>query len=70
MLGLAYLAEINGSLAFTALICQFWVLPFVIVLYVLDINQMNHWVAWGIMTLFMAYPSGKPATAHNAENSD
>ncbi|KAL0254563.1 hypothetical protein SLS55_010041 [Diplodia seriata] len=54
---LTYLAEVWHNLAFTALIGQIWVLPFVTVLYVLDINQLNHWTAWAIMTIFLSYPS-------------
>ncbi|OMP87778.1 putative transporter, partial [Diplodia seriata] len=60
MLGLTYLAEVWHNLAFTALIGQIWVLPFVTVLYVLDINQLNHWTAWAIMTIFLSYPSAHP----------
>ncbi|KAL1629229.1 hypothetical protein SLS56_005452 [Neofusicoccum ribis] len=39
---------------------QIWALPFVIVLYVMDINKLNHWVAWAIMTIFLSYPSPHP----------
>lgn len=59
MLGITYLAEVWQNLTFTAMIGQIWAFPFVLVLYILDINQLNHWVAWGIMTIFLSYPSGK-----------
>ncbi|EKG13542.1 Major facilitator superfamily domain general substrate transporter [Macrophomina phaseolina MS6] len=57
MLGLAYLAEVRNSLSMTAVIGQIWALPFVVVLYVLNINQLNQWAAWAIMTLFLSYPN-------------
>ncbi|KAH7043318.1 major facilitator superfamily domain-containing protein [Macrophomina phaseolina] len=60
MLGLAYLAEVRNSLSMTAVIGQIWALPFVVVLYVLNINQLNQWAAWAIMTLFLSYPNPHP----------
>ncbi|KAF4538709.1 MFS general substrate transporter [Lasiodiplodia theobromae] len=60
MLGITYLAEVWQNLTFTAMIGQIWAFPFVLVLYILDINQLNHWVAWGIMTIFLSYPSAHP----------
>ncbi|KAK7703533.1 hypothetical protein SLS57_010890 [Botryosphaeria dothidea] len=60
MLSLTYLAEVRSSLSMTALISQIWAFPFVLVLYVLNINNLNQWVAWVIMTLFLSYPSPHP----------
>ncbi|EOD52526.1 putative mfs transporter protein [Neofusicoccum parvum UCRNP2] len=60
MLGITYLAEVINSLCLTAVISQIWALPFVIVLYVMDINKLNQWVAWAIMTIFLSYPSPHP----------
>lgn len=59
MLLLTYFAEVWGELSLTAMIGQFWVLPFIIVLYVLDINTMNQWAAWVVISLLLSYPSGK-----------
>ncbi|OJD34291.1 phthalate transporter [Diplodia corticola] len=60
MLGVTYLAEVWRSLAFTAMVGQIWALPFVTALYVLDINKLNQWTAWAIMTIFLSYPSPHP----------
>lgn len=59
MLGLTYAGEVFGELTFTALIGQIWALPFLLFLNVFDINSINRWVAWGVMTLLLCYPSGK-----------
>lgn len=59
MLGLTYAGEVFCELTFTALIGQIWALPFLLFLNVFDINSINKWVAWGVMTLLLCYPSGK-----------
>lgn len=59
MLALTYLAEVWGELSLTAMIGQIWVFPFIIVLSVLDINTINQWSAWVIITLLLSYPSGQ-----------
>jgi hypothetical protein len=58
MLALTYAAEVFGELTFIALIGQLWAFPFLIFINVFDINQINKWVAWGIMTALLCYPSG------------
>jgi len=59
MLALTYVSELLGELTLTAMFPQFWALPFVVYLYAVDINYINKWVAWVIMTLFLSLPYGK-----------
>ncbi|KAF7593207.1 hypothetical protein BBP40_011837 [Aspergillus hancockii] len=71
MLILTYTSEIIGELTSTAMVGQFWALPFVVYLYAVDINSINRWVAWFIMTLFLSYPSAHPIqVAWNSRNSN
>jgi hypothetical protein len=58
MLALTYAGEVFGELTFTALIGQIWALPFLIFMNIVDINSINKWAAWGIMTALLCYPSG------------
>ena len=58
MLGVTYLAEIFGELTLTSMIGQIWALPFIVYIYVVDINSINKWAAWGVMTALLSYPSG------------
>ena len=59
MLCVTYAAEIFGELTFTAMIGQIWALPAIVLINVIDINKVNKWIAWGIMTVLLSYPSGK-----------
>jgi hypothetical protein len=59
MLGLTYAGEVFGELTFTALIGQIWAFPFLVLLNVVDINGINKWLAWIIMTILLCYPNGK-----------
>lgn len=59
MLLLSYSAEIFGELTFHAAVPQFWSLPALVFLYVVDINKINKWNAFGLMTYLLSYPSGK-----------
>jgi hypothetical protein len=59
MLGLTYASEVFGELTIISLIGQIWALPFLILINIFDINEMNKWVAWGVMTAFLCYPSGE-----------
>jgi len=59
MLALTYVAEIWGELSLTSMIGQIWCLPFVAYLYAVDINKINKWSAWGILTALLSFPSGK-----------
>lgn len=59
LLILTYFSEVLHERSMVALFAQIWVLPFVVYLYVCNINEANKWVAFAIMTLLLAYPSGK-----------
>jgi hypothetical protein len=60
MMALTYAAEIWGELTLTSAFGQVWALPFLVFLYVKDITKINKWTAFGIMSLLLSYPSGKP----------
>lgn len=50
-----------GELSFTAMFGQIWALPFLIFIYVVDINKIQKWTAWIVITLLLSYPSGEPS---------
>jgi hypothetical protein len=58
MLALATLAEYTGQLAACASIFQFWALPFLIYLRVVDTTTASKWVTWAIISLLLAAPLG------------
>ncbi|KAI9645120.1 hypothetical protein NHQ30_005854 [Ciborinia camelliae] len=58
MLGLTYASEVFGELTLTALIGQIWALPFIVFIYIVDINSINRWAAWFILTVLLSYPNG------------
>lgn len=62
MLGLTYAAEVFGELTFTALIGQIWAFPFLLFINLVDINNINKWLAWIVMTILLSYPNGKRTT--------
>ncbi|OQV04527.1 hypothetical protein CLAIMM_09390 [Cladophialophora immunda] len=57
MLLFTYLAEIVGQLWIFGLLAQLWALPFLSYIYAVDINSINKWTAFGVMTVLLAYPS-------------
>ncbi|EXJ76893.1 hypothetical protein A1O3_10050 [Capronia epimyces CBS 606.96] len=57
MMAFTYLAEIVGQLWIFGLLAQVWALPFLAYIYAVDINKINNWAAFGIMTVLLAYPS-------------
>jgi hypothetical protein len=59
MLGLTYAGEVFKELTFTALIGQVWAFPFLVFINLVDINTINKWLAWLVMTVLLSYPSGK-----------
>jgi hypothetical protein len=59
MLILTYVSEVIGELSLVAIIGQIWALPFLVYLYVVDIDTANRWSVWAVMTLLLGYPSGK-----------
>ncbi|KAH9996635.1 MFS general substrate transporter [Xylariaceae sp. FL0662B] len=60
MLALATLAEYTGQLAACASIFQFWCLPFLIYLRVVDTTKASKWLTWGMISLLLAAPLGHP----------
>ncbi|KAL2796196.1 major facilitator superfamily domain-containing protein [Aspergillus keveii] len=66
MLFLAYTAETVNELTFVSMVGQIWALPFLVYLYVVDINTVNKWVVWVVMTLFLGYPN----VGWNSRNSN
>lgn len=58
MLGLATIAELTGQLAATASVLQFWSLPFLIYLRVVDTTKVSKWLTWGMTSLLLAAPLG------------
>ncbi|KAG0650957.1 putative transporter [Hyphodiscus hymeniophilus] len=71
MLALTYGAEVWGELTFTALIGQIWALPFLIFINLVDINSINKWFAWIIMTVLLSYPNAHPIqVGWNSRNSN
>jgi hypothetical protein len=71
MLSLTYASEVLGSLCYTALFGQFCALPFLIFINVVDINQINKWIAWLIMTALLSYPNAHPIqVGWNSRNSN
>jgi hypothetical protein len=58
MIGLATLAEVTGQLAATASLLQFWSLPFLIYLRVVDTTKVSKWLTWGMTSLLLAAPLG------------
>jgi hypothetical protein len=61
MLGLTYAGEVFGELTFTALLGQIWAFPFLLFINLFDINEINKWLAWIVMTILLSYPNGKPS---------
>ncbi|KAL5342108.1 major facilitator superfamily domain-containing protein [Aspergillus crustosus] len=66
MITISYTAEALNELTFVSMVGQIWTLPFVIYIYVVDINTANKWVVWAVMTLFLAYPN----VGWNSRNSN
>ncbi|KAL4985425.1 major facilitator superfamily domain-containing protein [Aspergillus falconensis] len=66
MVLLAYAAEAASELTFMSMLGQIWALPFLVYLYVVDINTVNKWVVWVVMTLLLGYPN----VGWNSRNSN
>jgi hypothetical protein len=58
MLLLSTLAEVTGQLAASASIFQFWCLPFLIYLRVVDTGHAPKWLTWAMISLLLAAPLG------------
>ncbi|KAN0102897.1 MFS general substrate transporter [Hyaloscypha variabilis] len=71
MLGLTYAAEVFGELTFTAMIGQIWAFPFLLFINLVDINNINKWLAWVVMTILLSYPNAHPIqVGWNSRNSN
>ncbi|KAL1962445.1 hypothetical protein VTN77DRAFT_9646 [Rasamsonia byssochlamydoides] len=71
MMALTYASEAVGELTLMSMLGQVWSLPFLVYLYVVDINSVNKWVAWVVMTLLLGYPSAHPIqVGWNSRNSN
>ncbi|KAF9890603.1 hypothetical protein FE257_005734 [Aspergillus nanangensis] len=71
MLVLTYTAEALGQLSLVAMLGQIWSLPFLVYMYVVDINSANKWVAWVVMTLLLGHPNPHPIqVGWNSRNSN
>jgi MFS family permease len=57
MMILTYVAEIWKELTLTAMVSQIWVLPFLVYVYIYDITKIDKWVAWGVLTALLSFPS-------------
>ncbi|PGH13582.1 hypothetical protein AJ79_03575 [Helicocarpus griseus UAMH5409] len=71
MITVSYTAEVFQSLAIPAVVGQIWSLPFLIFIYIVDINKINKWVVWAIMTLLLSYPNAHAIqVGWNSRNSN
>lgn len=57
MLGITYLGEALKELSLVSMISQIWALPFLIFLNVVDVQGLNRWVLYGVVTLLLIYPN-------------
>ncbi|KAI0547943.1 major facilitator superfamily domain-containing protein [Xylaria curta] len=60
MLLLSTLAEVTGQLAASASLFQFWCLPFLIYLRVVDTTHASKWLTWAMISLLLAAPLAHP----------
>ncbi|KAI8244461.1 putative transporter [Colletotrichum sp. SAR 10_96] len=60
MLAITYLAEVFKELTFIAMSGQFWTLPFLIYLNVVDTTEVNRWVLYTVISLLLIYPNAHP----------
>ncbi|KAI0391451.1 permease of the major facilitator superfamily [Xylariaceae sp. FL0594] len=60
MLLLSTIAEVTGQLALTASLFQFWCLPFLIYLRVVDTTHAPKWLTWAMISLLLSAPLAHP----------
>lgn len=60
MMALSLLAEYTHQLAASASIFQFWCLPFLVYLRVVDTTKASKWLTWAMISLLLAAPLGNP----------
>lgn len=66
MLGITYLGEAVKELSLVSMIGQLWALPFLIFLNMANLDELNRWVLYTVITLLLIYPNGTspPEPAH------
>ncbi|KAJ5952232.1 uncharacterized protein N7479_010645 [Penicillium vulpinum] len=71
LLLLTYISEVSRQLTLVSMIGQIWILPFLVYLYVVDIETANKWSVWVVMTLLLAYPNAHAIQVNwNSRNSN
>ncbi|KAJ5098390.1 hypothetical protein N7532_005391 [Penicillium argentinense] len=71
MLAITYLSEVTGQLSWVSIIGQVWTFPFVVYLYVVDVNTANKWAVWVVMTLLLGFPNSHAIqVGWNSRNSN
>lgn len=60
MLLLTHLSQLLNQLALTAILPQFWALPFLLFLRLVDPSSVSKWTTWLVMTLFLGSPYAHP----------
>jgi len=60
MLLLTHLSQVLNQLALTAVLPQFWALPFLLFLRLVDPSSVSKWTTWLVMTLFLGSPYAHP----------
>ena len=59
MLILTYLSQVLDQMALTAVIPQFWAIPFLLWLRFVDTSAVSKWTTWLVMTFFLGSPYGE-----------
>ncbi|KAJ5243176.1 uncharacterized protein N7469_001503 [Penicillium citrinum] len=71
MLAITYLSEVTGQLTWVSILGQIWTLPFVVYLYVVDVNSASKWAVWIVMTLLLGFPNSHAIqVSWNSRNSN
>ncbi|KAK1830627.1 major facilitator superfamily domain-containing protein [Podospora conica] len=60
MLLLTHLSQLFNQMALTAVLPQFWALPFLLWLRLVDPSAVSKWTTWLVMTLFLGSPYSHP----------
>jgi len=63
MLILTYLSQAINQAAMVAMISQFWALPFLVWLRVVDTTTVSKWTTWLVMTIFLGSPYGETCSS-------
>ncbi|VBB84817.1 Putative Protein similar to YIL166C of Saccharomyces cerevisiae [Podospora comata] len=60
MIILTYVSEFTGQMSLTAIIPQFWAIPFLVFLRFVDTTTVSKWTVWLVMTFFLGSPYSHP----------